>query len=215
MTIGERIKKRRTEIGMTVDELASIIGKNRATIYRYESDDIEKLPVTVLEPIAKALRISPGELFGWDKTTGEKLFNADGSAIPGIMPLPKTAKKPRLGKIACGEPILAVENFEGYDNVPNSISCDFTLICQGDSMINARINDGDVVYIKQQSIVENGQIAAVLIDGEEVTLKRIYMDNESIILSPENPKYPPKTFIKENMNRVKIIGRATGFSSRL
>ncbi len=212
MTIGERIKKRRKEIGLTVDDLANLIGKNRATIYRYESDDIENLPVTVLEPLASALRISPAELFGWDSETGKKYD--DVLSIPGIMPIPKTVKRPRLGAIACGEPILAEENFDGYDDVPDGIPCDFTLICEGDSMINARIHDGDIVYIKQQPTVENGQIAAIMIDGE-TTLKRVYIDGDRLTTIPENPAYKPHTYIGEELNNIRIIGLATGFTSIL
>lgn len=214
MTIGERIKKRRIEIGMSVDELANIIGKNRATIYRYESDDIEKLPVTILEPLARALRTSPGELFGWSKETGEKIQDIDYLSIPGIMPLPKTVKRPRLGTIVCGEPVMTEENFDGYDDVPEDIPCDFTLVCMGDSMINARIYDGDIVYIKQQPIVENGQIAAICIDGE-TTLKRVYIEPDRLTIVPENPNYKPHTYIGEELNNIQIIGRATGFTSRL
>lgn len=133
----------------------------------------------------------------------------------GFQPGPKTVKKPRLGVISCGEPIDSEENFEGYDNVPEDIQCDFTLICEGDSMIGARIRDGDVVYIRQQPTVENGQIAAVLIDGEEKLLKRVLFKPNRIILHAENTAYEPLIFDGEEMNRVTIIGRAVGFTSTL
>lgn len=67
MTIGQRIRKRRKELKMSVDELAEVLGKNRATIYRYESDDIENMPLSVLEPLAKALKVTPAYLMGWDQ----------------------------------------------------------------------------------------------------------------------------------------------------
>lgn len=143
-------------------------------------------------------------------------FNFESDKIPeGFLPLPATKKVPRLGVISCGDPINSEENFEGYDDVPEHIACDFTLKCEGDSMIGARINDGDLVYIRQQSTVENGQIAAVLIDGTEKLLKRVYINDDSVILQAENPVYPPRVYSKEDMNRVSIIGRAVGFTSIL
>lgn len=133
----------------------------------------------------------------------------------GFDPIPNTYKAPRLGVISCGDPIMSEENFEGYDDVPDNIKCDFTLKCEGDSMIGARINDGDIVYIRQQPIIESGQIAAVLVDGTEKLLKRVYMTDSTITLQAENPAYAPLTFIGEDMNRVSIIGLAVAFTSTI
>lgn len=144
--------------------------------------------------------------------------NFDVFSIKGIMPLPKTRKKPRLGVIACGESILAEENIEDYDDVPDDMKCNFTLLCEGDSMINARIYDGDIVYIREQPQVENGEIAACLVDGEfetKATLKRFYKYDDKIILQAESPKYPPFVYVNEEMNRVRVIGKAVGFTSKL
>ena len=121
-------------------------------------------------------------------------------------------KVPLLGTIACGEPILADENVECYVSVPDHIHADFCLRCQGDSMINARIFDGDIVYIHKQPIVENGEIAAVLIE-EEATLKRVYIYPDKIILQPENPLYAPKVYVQEEMNDIQILGKAIYFTS--
>ena len=158
-----------------------------------------------------ALGVSPAWLSGFNVPAHDNNVN---EIIPeGFAPLPKTNKVPRLGVISCGDPINSEENFDGYDDVPEHIVCDFTLKCEGDSMIGARINEGDLVYIRQQSTIENGQIAAVLIDGTEKLLKRVYISDDSIILQAENPAYPPRVFSKEDMNRVSIIGRAVGFTS--
>lgn len=131
-----------------------------------------------------------------------------------LAPLPKTYRVPRLGRIACGAPILAQQNFEGYDEVPEHIAADFTLVCRGDSMINARIFDGDLVYIHQQDSVENGDIAAVLID-EEATLKRFYLYPNRVELRPENPTFPVLNFEGEELNRLRILGKAVAFVSRI
>lgn len=126
--------------------------------------------------------------------------------------MPKMVKKPRLGTIACGEHILAVENIETYDLVPEDIPCDFTLKCKGDSMINARIFDGDIVYIRQQDIVEDNEIAAVLID-DDATLKRVRIFGDHVVLEPANPMYQPLVFWGEDMNRMRILGKAVAFLS--
>ena len=123
-------------------------------------------------------------------------------------------KIPLLGTIACGEPILAVENIEKHIEVPEDIKADFALRCKGDSMSDARINDGDIVYIRQQPIVDNGEIAAVLI-GDEATLKRFYKQGDTVTLMPCNPKYPPFTFQGEQLNEIRILGRAVAFTSMI
>lgn len=206
MTIGDRIKTRRVRLGLSVDELAARLGKNRATVYRYENNEITNFPAKVLEPLARALETTPAVLMGW----GEELTGApaawDGEPIPNLVPAP------RLGTIACGAPILAQQNIEGYDLVPDWAGCDFTLRCKGDSMIGARIFDGDVVCIHAQPEVENGEIAAVLVD-DEATLKRVRRYPDHIVLQPENPNYRPLVFWDEEMNQVQILGKATYFIS--
>lgn len=123
--------------------------------------------------------------------------------------------RPRLGSIACGEPILAEQNIEGYDAVPDYINCDFTLVCKGDSMIGARIHDGDIVCIKQQPEVENGQIAAVQVGEDSATLKRVRFMENGIALWPENPAYEPLIFTGSDVAKVRILGLATHFISRV
>ena len=204
-SIGDRIKQRRLEIGLSVDQVAEKIGKNRATVYRYESSEIEKFPIDILEPLADALRTTPAYLMGWEDGEQEVLPS-------NIIPMPEMRKIPLVGTIACGEPILAEENIDEYISIPKHIKADFALTCKGDSMINARIWDGDTVYIKQQDTVENGEIAAVLIDNE-ATLKRVRLFKDHIILEPENPMYKPFVYWHEEMNKVRIHGKAVAFTS--
>ena len=132
---------------------------------------------------------------------------------PGFSPLPDMDTLPRVGRIACGEPILAEQNIEDYDSVPSSWRATFTLICVGDSMA-PRIQDGDLVAIRQQKEVENGEIAAVRI-GDEATLKRVYFHDDYIELRPENPTYSSIIRRREEMNDVSIEGRAVGFCRSL
>lgn len=134
--------------------------------------------------------------------------------FPGIEPMPEMKQVPRLGKIACGTPILAVEDADEFDSVPSYVICDFSLECKGDSMINARIFDGDIVFIRQQPIVDNGEIAAVFIDGE-TTLKRFWKYEDHIVLQPENPQYKPLVFWENDMQNVSVLGKAVSFLSNV
>ncbi len=123
-------------------------------------------------------------------------------------------KLPLLGSVACGEPIYADEDRESYIMVGTDIKADFCLRCQGDSMINARIYDGDIVFVRKQDIVNNGEIAVVIID-DEATLKRFYYYKEQnlVILKPENPKYEDIVLSGEKLNQVKVLGKAIAFQS--
>ena len=207
MTVYERIRYLREQQGLSQQDIADRLGyKSRSTVNKIELGQRD-LTQSKIKAFANALGVSPTYLLGWDNEPTDDLYS-----IPGINPIPKTYKRPRLGTIACGEPILAEENIEAYDDIPDNIKCDFTLICKGDSMINARINDGDIVYIKQQSQVDNGEIAAVLIDNE-ATLKRVYIYDDKVVLQPENTKYPPFVYTKEEMNNIRILGKAVGFTS--
>lgn len=202
------MKNRRKAIGLSAERLAEMLGVSPATIYRYENGDIEKVPGDRLGPIANALQTTPAFLMGWEVEGA-----MDAMKLPvNIIPMPEMRKIPLVGTIACGEPILAVENIEEYVSIPKDLAGDFALTCKGDSMINARIFDGDIVYIRQQDTVENGEIAAVLIDGE-ATLKRFKRLPDRIILSPENPMYDPLVYRNEEMNNVRILGKAVAFTS--
>lgn len=217
----ERLKYAMNLNGLTQSDLCNKTKIPKSAMSQYLSGAFKpKDKRTFL--IAKALNVSEAWLMGYDVPMRDEekinmgIYNS--SKISNINPLPKTNKKPRLGTIACGEPILAQENIEDYDEVPEDIRCDFTLICSGDSMINARINNGDIVYIREQPQVENGEIAACLVDGEfetRATLKRFYKYDDKIILQAENPAYPPFVYVNEEMNKVRIIGKAVGFTSKL
>ena len=132
---------------------------------------------------------------------------------PGFEPLPKMVKRPLVGSIACGQPITAEENIEDYVDVPEDAQCDFCLRCKGDSMIDAGIHDGDVVYIHIQPEVENGQIAADRIDGE-ATLKRVFWDEQQQVLqlNPCNSSMSPMIFTGSVLETVHIEGKAVGYT---
>ena len=131
-----------------------------------------------------------------------------------IIPMPEMKQIPLIGTIACGTPITAEQNVEDLVDIPKHIHADFALRCKGDSMINVRIFDGDLVYIRQQPTVENGEIAAVLIDNE-ATLKKVRRFPERLILEPANPTFEPLVYIGEEMNNVHILGKAVAFTSMI
>lgn len=203
------LKQRRKELGLTLSQIADMMGVAEATVQRWESGNIKSVRHEKIGKLAEILKVSPAALMGWEVQSVSPL---DVSLIKNINPTPKTYKVPRLGTIACGKPILAVENAENVDNVPENISCDFTLQCKGDSMINARIYDGDIVYIKSQPEVENGEIAAVRI-GDEATLKRVYYNKNRIILRACNPLYEDLEYEGSMLTDIQILGKAVAFTS--
>lgn len=207
LEIYERIKARREELGLTQLELAKRMGyKSKSSINKIETG-VNDIPQSKVIAFARALETTTAYLMGVD--------SAKESFVPkGFSPLPGTMLKPRLGTIACGDPILADQNVDDYDRVPDWIECDFTLQCRGDSMIGARIYDGDIVCIRQQPEVLNGEIAAVLIDGE-ATLKRVYVQQGRLTLMPENPSYQPLIYVGDELENIRIIGKATYFISKV
>lgn len=132
-------------------------------------------------------------------------------AVTNIIPF-ETKKIPLLGDIACGEPIICNQEYDLYINVAANLNADFCVRAKGDSMINARIFDGDLVICKKQPTVENGEIAVVIIDNE-ATLKRFYKHENSIELRPENPLHKPINFSDAEQESVRILGKAVAFQS--
>lgn len=200
-----KIKTRREELHMTLEEVGNIVGVGKSTVRKWETGQIENMRRDKIAALAKALRVSPGYLMGWEE-------NTDTPVPSNVTPMPNDTLKPRLGTIACGKPILAEQNVEDHDRVPDWVECDFTLKCRGDSMTGARIFDGDIVCIRSQPEVENGEIAAVLID-DEVTLKRVYIQEGRLTLMPENPAYHPLIYVGDELENVRILGKATYFIS--
>lgn len=123
---------------------------------------------------------------------------------------------PMLGEIACGEPKYTNEDRESYVMAGTNIEADFCLKAKGDSMINARILDGDIIFIRKQDMVENGEIAAVIVNNDsEATLKRFfyYKEKALLILKPENPAYEDQIYQGEELNQVHVLGKAVAFQS--
>lgn len=196
----------RKQAGMSQQVLADKLGVTRSAIGMYETDQREP-NLDTLKALADIFGVDLDTLAGRDRER----------ALPSnVTPMEEMGQVPLLGRIACGTPILAEENIEEYVDLPRRIKADFALECKGDSMVGADIRNGDVVYIRAQPEVENGQIAAVLVDGDEATLKRLYFDGRTVQLVAENPSYAPMVFTGEEISkRLRVLGLAVAYTHAL
>lgn len=207
MDIGIKLKNRRKELDLTMLEVAKKVGVSEATVSRWESGDIANMRRDKIALLANALRVSPSYIMGWEETPEAKpnIQHTD------IIPI-RTKKVPLLGDIACGEPIMCNQEYDLYIDVAEDLNADFCVRAKGDSMINARIFNGDIVFCRNQPTVENGEIAVVIIDNE-ATLKRVYKYPNRIELRPENPTMRPIEYEGPELENVRILGKAIAFQS--
>lgn len=211
-TIGEKIRKIREEKHYSQAKMAEKLDISQQAYSKYENGLTSMSFETALQ-LAEILDISLDEL-GLDYRDNTTTKECMTEKYPQLQSLPPMRKIPLLGAVACGKPIYREE--DEWISLPNDIDADFCLRCVGDSMINARINDGDIVFIQACDIVENGQIAAVSIDNE-VTLKRVYYypEKNKLVLNPENPTYEPFVYTNEELNDIRILGKAVVFLSKV
>ena len=200
MKLHERIKKRRNECNQTLHDVANALGVTEATAQRYESGEIKNLKHNFVLEMSKLFKCTPAYLRGWDEN--------DCTAPRGT-----AGRLPLLGKIAAGQPILAEEECEYYYPIEDA-RADFCLKVRGDSMIGAGIKDGDIVLIRKQDCVDDGEIAAVLVE-DEATLKRVYITDEAVTLISENPKYKPMIYTKRQCKNIRILGKAVACHTNL
>lgn len=205
---GTIIKKLREKHGMSQEELGDIVGVSDKTVSSWEINRTEP-KMGIVQQLADYFNVTTDYLIKGEESSSTNELKK----IDNLFEIDKI-KLPLLGTIACGEPIYADEDRESYILAGADIKADFCLKCKGDSMINARINDGDIVFIRKQDIVNNGEIAAIIID-DEATLKRFfyYKEQNMVILRPENSKYEDIVLIGEQLERVKILGKAIAFQS--
>lgn len=205
MEFKTRLKQLRKENSWTQKELSEKVSLTKSMISMYENGR-RKPSYEALEELADTFNVSIDYLTGASNDNGR--IKQDSHPLPtNIIPLQKSRRIPILGTIACGDPIFAQENFDGYFIADSTIKADFCLYAKGDSMIGAGIEDGDVAFIRKQEAVETGEIAAVLLpEANEATLKRVYIKDDYILLQPDNPSYAP-IMVKED---VRILGKLVG-----
>ena len=200
-----RMKALRKSLGLTLEQVGNVVGVGKSTVRKWETGEIANLRRDKIAKLAEALRTTPGYLMGWEDPP---------AALPaGMLPI-ATQRVPLLGTIHAGEPSYTDVEYESYTEAGAAIRCDFALRVAGDSMINARIQDGDIVFIRRQDTVQDGEIAAVLID-DEATLKRVrFLPGNLLMLQAENPRYQPIIIGGEGETRsVRILGKAVAFQS--
>lgn len=200
-----RLVQKMAERGESCYTIAKAVHLSAGTISRYCNNLIDKPKTAVVRMMAEYLRVSPEWLMGYDAPE-EPVRPAN------LLPV-ETRRIPMLGQVAAGQPILADEQHDCYVEA-GADHADFCLRVKGDSMIGARIYDGDIVFIRAQPDVEDGEIAVILID-DEATLKRVYKLGDRVILRAENPAYPPMEFSKADGKVLRILGKAIAFQSKL
>lgn len=224
MTLGDILKQYREDNKISMDEFSkkSSLSKGYISMLENNTNPRNNKPIAPTLPTIK--KIATGMNMDVDSLLklldGEQEIcledeskSSDFVNISNVFPI-ELKKYPLLGEIACGEPMFCNEDRESYILSGVGIDADFCLKAHGDSMVNARILDGDIVFIKRQEEVENGEIAAVIIDNEAL-LKRVYYDPENGVISliSENPTYPPKTYSGETLNHIRVLGKAIAFQS--
>ena len=208
MDISKVIKELRIRKDLTLEQVGDYVGVSKATVLKWESGQIKNMRRDKIVKLAEILGTTPGDLLGWSLQDTEKKTSNDLDSIPGLMPIVRKSF-PLLGEIACGEPTWQPEAHETMVESVETLDADFCLRATGDSMKGSQIDDGDIVFIKQMPMVDNGDIAAVLIENE-TTLKRVDYNPESgqLILWPDNPAYRPLIYQGEELNGIRILGRA-------
>lgn len=205
--LGNRIKEKRKAAKLTQLQLGDAVGATKSSVCNWERG-IYSPDVDTIERVAEVLRTTAGYLLGYTDDDRPKPKDIDGLHSLSVRSIPL------LGSVHAGKPAFAEEDFEGYTAIGADVRCDFALRVKGDSMINARIMDGDIVFIRKQDTVNDGEIAAVLID-DDAALKRVrFLPGGLVMLQPENPRYQPIIVGGESETRdVRILGKAVAFQS--
>lgn len=201
-----RIKELRKQKNIKQTQLADILNVSQGTLSSWETgrydignDDLRKL--------AAFFGVTTDYLLGRD---------IDITKLPGYLgPVTENKKVPIIGSVKCGPNGLAFEYLEGYVLVDDSFTGDIIAFhCKGDSMKDMGINDGDIAIVRKQDDVENGEVAVVIVNGDEGTLKRVRKFDGGIILLPANSNYKERVFTGEDLNLVKIVGKVLEIRKR-
>ena len=208
--LSDRLKEAMAIRGIRATALSQATGLSKARISQY-THGVYSPNGDALCRLAEALSVSEAWLLG----KSQEMDVAD-SSLPDGLARARYRSFPVLGDIACGAPLLAVEQMDEFISAPEDADADFILIAKGDSMVGARIFDGDEVFIKQADMVNNGEIAAVIVEDEAILKRFFYYPDESrLVLQPENKAYKPMVYVGDQLNRVRIVGRAVSVLSKL
>lgn len=200
-----RLKEIREASGLKQKDFALMFNVDISSFNRYETGDIKMMPKDLIENICKKYGINPAWLSGFENVSKYQYETIDIPSKP--LPILKEFEK--------GVPILTEKYIEGFEFVPKDFNADYCLRIQDDSMINARIMKGDLVFICRQSDIHSGEIGIVMINETETVLKKVYKFDGSLVLRSENPKIPEMTYDKKEAEKIKIIGKAVCFKSEV
>lgn len=197
-SLSKKIYYLRKKNGLTLEAVANVVGVGKSTVRKWETGTIANMRRDKIALLAEALHTTPAYLMGWEDTP----------SVPNGTRAVRSKRLPMLGNVACGEPIFASEQCDTYVDVESDLDADFCLTAQGNSMINARIFAGDILFVKKQPMVNDGDIAVVLIE-DEATVKRVYYDRENniITLISENPMYKPMRYEGTMLDQIRILGK--------
>ena len=222
-TFSERLRQLRTKRGWSQQVLANQLNISKSSINMYERGEREP-GIELLETVADLFNVDMDYLIGrsdipnkhpiFENTLSTNTTNkSDYSHIHNVIPLPISQKQvPLYDGIACGEPKFADSRMADMINLPEGVSADFAIVCHGDSMINLRIKDGDIVFIRDQQDVDDGEVAAVLIE-DDATLKKVYHKPNGLLLMPANENYEPQIYTPDQLLNIRIMGKAVAFLS--
>lgn len=193
--INKILKDYRNELGMSLDELCRLTGIPKSTLSRYENNPNQKMDIKIIYEVARTLKIPKTVI---EKSFFEDLFWEGDS----------TTRLPVLGRVCAGNGTVAQEEVIGYETVEPKYGMGeyFCLQVKGNSM-SPKIDDGDIVLVKKQNYVENGELAIVIVDNEDGLIKKVEYSEDCIKLISFNLYYPERVFEKYEMNRVKIVGK--------
>lgn len=192
--LSDILRLRRKELGLTLLQIAEAVGVSEATVQRWESGNIKTLRHENLARLADVLKLSPAALMGW-----EDIPSSSNSIPSNAIEYTERHFAPIVGTIPAGYPATALQDIEGYEPIPYPDAENyFFLRVDGDSMVNAGINPGDLVLIRRQDFAEPGQIVACRVNGDEATLKRYKPGPTAVVLMPENSEYEPKVVSAED-----------------
>ena len=193
-----RIKELRKERGLKQTELAAVLNISQGALSGWETGRYD-ISNDDLKNLADYFGVSADYILG----------RSDIAQLPGYIGTVSENKKiPIIGSVKCGTNGLAFEYLDGYVSIDESFSGNVVAFrCKGDSMKGVGINDGDIAIVRQQDDVESGELAVVVVNGDEGTLKRVRKFDGGIILEAANPDYPPRVFTGEDLNIIKIMGK--------
>lgn len=208
MSIEKIIEARREELGLTLDQIGQYVGVAKSTVKKWESGQIKEMRRDKLIKLAEILQLDPVALIGNER----KPLEPAPVLPPNIVPI-KRIRVPLLGNIAAGEPIRAEQEYDTYVEADADVHCDYALRIDGDSM-TPTVQLGDLVFIRQQEDVDDGQIAAVLVN-ESATLKRVRHIPNGLLLMSDNVNYEPMVFTYPECDTIRILGKAVAFKRML